>query len=78
MDTVKAVGKTVGGILIDGMGMSGFKDQYTWQGANKGDILFSSKKGKTFYLTEDKTIDSYKGSSSVLDDIKQALRDIHE
>ncbi len=59
-------------------GVDGFLDQYTWQGANKGDILFSSKKGTTFYLTKDKTIDSYKGSSSVLDDIKQALRDIHE
>ena len=66
--------KTAAGLF----GVDGFLDQYTWQGANKGDILFSSKKGKTFYLTEDKTIDSYKGSSSVLDDIKQALRDIHE
>ena len=66
--------KTAAGLF----GVDGFLDQYTWQEANKGEILFSSKKGETFYLTKDKTIDSYKGSSSVLDDIKQALRDIHE
>ena len=65
-------------IVAQLFGVDGFLDQYTWQEANKGDILFSSKKGTTFYLTKDKTIDSYKGSSSVLDDIKQALRDIHE
>lgn len=63
-------------IVAQLFGVDGFLDQYTWQEANKGDILFSSKKGTTFYLTKDKTIDSYK-SSSVLDDIKQALRDIH-
>ena len=73
-----AQGSQAMNIVAQLFGVNGFVDQYTWQGANKGDILFSSKKGKTFYLTEDKTIDSYKGSSSVLDDIKQALRDIHE
>ena len=73
-----AQGSQAMNIVAQLFGVDGFLDQYTWQGANKGDILFSSKKGKTFYLTEDKTIDSYKGSSSVLDDIKQALRDIHE
>ena len=73
-----AQGSQAMNIVAQLFGVDGFLDQYAWQGANKGDILFSSKKGTTFYLTKDKTIDSYKGSSSVLDDIKQALRDIHE
>ena len=63
-------------VVAELLGVSGFLDQYVWQEANKGEILFANKKGETFYLTKDKTIDSYKGSLSVIDDIKACLRTI--
>lgn len=66
----------IGDFASESVGLNGFRDQYTWQGANKGDILFSSKKDETFYLTKDKTIDSYTVALPDLDDIKKALRAI--
>ena len=72
----KEVLGSIGDFASESVGLNGFQDQYTWQGANKGDILFSSKKDETFYLTKDKTIDSYTVALSDLDDIKKALRAI--
>ena len=66
----------IGDFASESVGLNGFLDQYTWQEANKGEILFSNREDQTFYLTKDKTIDSYKGSSSILDDIKETLKTI--
>ncbi|MDD7723152.1 MAG: phage baseplate assembly protein V, partial [bacterium] len=57
-------------------GLSGSLDQYVWQESNKGEILFANKQGETFYLTKDKTIDTFEKASSLVDQIKAYLSTI--
>lgn len=56
-------------LLTKAWGLNGLFDQYNWDHASGGDILFSRKEGQTLYL-DNKTINEYSTTNKILDFLK--------
>lgn len=55
--------------LVKAWGLNGLFDQYNWDHASGGDILFSRKEGQTLFL-DNKTINEYSTTNKILDFLK--------
>lgn len=56
-------------LLTKAWGLNGLFDQYNWDHASGGDILFSRKEGQTLYL-DNKTINEYSTHNKILNFLK--------
>ena len=56
-------------LLTKAWGLNGLFDQYNWDYASGGDILFSRKEGQTLYL-DNKTINEYSTHNKILNFLK--------